>query len=348
MKAVTPIRILFGLVLITGLGIFIFATQKEKHQEKQKGAHVFGMTDSYDFDYLKKDNIEWVTLVPWADQENTESPNLRHKRGDSLDVKKANDDWIEQINQAREAGFSVFIKPHVWIYKPANGKWRSDIFPSSSKNWDEWKASYQDFILRFAQISEKAQADMFCLGTEFTRLTLEKPEFWKNLIKEVRRIYSGKIVYAANWYQEFEKIDFWQDLDYIGIQAYFPLASTENPNLEELSKGWENYISTLEELSVKLDRKILFTEIGYKSTTDSAIRPWEWVEDQKNSKKTFSEETQALCYQAFFNSIWPKDWFSGMHFWQIRSDDLKFRSETDMDFTPRGKSAEKVIRKGFE
>lgn len=161
--------------------------------------------------------------------------------------------------------------------------------------------------------------------------------------------YSGKITYAANWYNEYEKIIFWDDLDYIGIQAYFPLVENEYPNVEEISEGWNKYLPSIESVHKKFNRKIIFTELGYKSTSDSAISPWEWIENPASQNKTLSLETQANCYQAFFNTVWSKEWFGGVYFWQLRTDYKERRNRrNNRDFTPMEKPAEKIIAKGFE
>ena len=132
------------------------------------------------------------------------------------------------------------IKPHIWILQPSEGMWRADIYPNNEADWETWQASYRDFILRYARVAERAQAEMFCIGTEFSRLTTEKPEFWNDLIQSVREVYAGEITYAANWYEEFEKIPFWDDLDYIGIQAYFPLTKKQNREKSLVFRGRGN------------------------------------------------------------------------------------------------------------
>ncbi|MFT7451227.1 MAG: exo-beta-1,3-glucanase (GH17 family) [Patescibacteria group bacterium] len=197
-------------------------------------------------------------------------------------------------------------------------------------------------------MAEKNKVELFCIGTELTRLSTEKSDYWKNLIQEVRSIYSGKITYAANWYNEFEKITFWEDLDFIGIQAYFPLVKNENPTVQQISKGWKKHLSDITSVHQKYNRKILFTEMGYKSTPDSAIEPRQWIDYSEVQDKTISTETQANCYEAFFNTFWKKDWFAGVHIWQMRSDFVKGRGKSDLDFTPQGKPAESIIAKEFE
>jgi exo-beta-1,3-glucanase (GH17 family) len=188
---------------------------------------------------------------------------------------------------------------------------------------------------------------MFCIGTELTRLSLEKTEYWRSLIQEVRAIFSGKITYAANWYQEYENITFWDKLDYIGIQAYFPLTNNESPSLAQISKGWSKHISAIEKVSKRYGRKVLFTEMGYKSTVDSAIRPWEWIDYENFQEEQESQETQGRCYQAFFETVWPQDWMAGVHLWQMRSDHIEHEGRSHLDFTPQGKTAATIITAGY-
>ena len=49
---------------------------------------------------------------------------------------------------------------------------------------------------------------------------------------------------------------------------------------------------------------------------DVCIRPWEWINDSESRQnKKISIATQTNCYTAFFESVWKKDWFAGVHFW---------------------------------
>eukprot|EP00959_Pyramimonas_sp_CCMP1952_P095295 1992706-Pyramimonas_sp.AAC.1 len=49
-------------------------------------------------------------------------------------------------------------------------------------------------------------------------------EEWKKLVADVRGVFSSRITYAAN-FDEYSEVDWWQHLDMIGINAYFPLRS---------------------------------------------------------------------------------------------------------------------------
>jgi len=319
----------------------------QKVNSKQKGVHFFGSLDSTNLQALAQNNIEWLTLVPWGGQKDFDSPIVKHYYGDSLEILRRDSSWVNRIELARAAGFKVFVKPHVWINNPSNNTWRSDIFPTTDENWLLWKKSYRDFTFRCAKIAAQANAEMFCIGTEFTRLAIEKPLFWKKLIREVRAIYPGKITYAANWYKEYEKITFWEELDFIGIQAYFPLVKNEYPSVQDISKGWKKQLPVMKAIHEKYNRPILFTEIGYKSTSDSAVEPWLWIEKEENQNKSLSLETQANCYESFFKTVWKKEWFAGMHIWQMNNFTTT-GGPNCLDFTPQGKPAAAIIAKGFE
>ncbi|MEL7121227.1 MAG: hypothetical protein AAFO07_17390 [Bacteroidota bacterium] len=314
--------------------------------EKQKGVHYFSVTDTSDFPPLAKNNVEWITMVSWAFQNDFDSPKVSHGANSEHRIQH-DSNWVERIQLARNRGFKVFFKPHLWIHNPSEGKWRHDVFPNNGEDWQQWQASYRSFILRYAKVAEAAQAEMYCIGVEFSRLTLEKPAFWECLIQDVRSVYSGKITYAANWFEEYEKITFWNQLDYIGVQAYFPLVKNGNPSVEEISKGWDPYLHTMESIHKKYNQKIIFTEMGYRSTTTSAIKPWEWIENDTLCAVLYSAETQANCYEAFFKTVWDQDWFAGVHIWQLKSN-YELNEKNKMDFMPQGKPAEAVIARGFE
>lgn len=317
---------------------------------KQKGIHLFGSIDSSNILPFRDNNYDWVTLVTYAGQRDIDSPNIRMRRHktDSIARVRRDSSWSKRINILHNAGMKVMLKPHIWLSAPQDGKWRSDIFPKNDEDWNIWKNSYREFILMHAQIAEKNDVELFCIGAEFTRLTLEKSDYWRGLIKEIRSIYSGQLTYAANWYKEYENIDFWEELDYIGVQAYFPLVDKLDPTVEALNKGWQKYIDEMLAISSKHKKKILFTELGYKSTNDSAIKPWEWVEDKGDQETTKSFSTQENCYQAFFDSVWDQPWFAGVHIWQSRTDHMAGRGYSDLNFTPQGKPAEKIIAREFE
>ena len=314
--------------------------------KKQRGFHIFGGTDyPTSFEALKTNNVEWITLVPFLSQASYDTPSLEKSR--ARDTLRRQKRWRETLEQSSVYGFNVMLKPHVWLSNTDNGVWRSDINMSTQDKWDLWFQDYTAHILYYAAMAESFNIKLFCIGTELHTSVLEQPEHWQQLIAKVRKIYSGKLTYAANWNQEIKDIPFWDALDFIGIQAYYPIAENENPELPELENGWKQHMSTLEALHLKHNKPILFTELGYKSTTDAGIKPWEWNTLGNRFHKKISKRTQALCYQAFFNTVWKESWLEGVHFWEWQS------RITDTDgnnnaFLVQGKPALNVVAKEFK
>ena len=83
------------------------------------------------------------------------------------------------------------------------------------------------------------------------KFVLNRPKFWNELILKIKKLYKGKLTYAANW-DEYKRIHFWNVLDYIGVDAYFPLtdkksSSTNNRNCKYVWRRWINAVSQSKE-----------------------------------------------------------------------------------------------------
>ena len=155
------------------------------------------------------------------------------------------------------------------------------------------------------------------------------------------------MIYAANWDSEYKEIKFWDELDFVGIQAYFPLSNVINPATQDLETQWKPIVNELESFHNKVNKPIIFTEIGYKSTSDAAIKPWEWPSRFDLLNKELSHETQVNCYNAFFNTFWNIEWFHGVHFWEWYPKHNKSGGMKNYGFTPQNKPAQKIISNWF-
>jgi Glycosyl hydrolase family 53. len=178
---------------------------------------------------------------------------------------------------------------------------------------------------------------------ELTKTSVRENQ-WRALIKKIRQVYKGKLIYAANFHNEFDQIRFWDALDFIGIQAYFPLTSKTNPDVTELARGWNKHFSAIEKVVAKFQKPVVFTEIGYRSTNDAAIEPWVWPQNVSKDAE-ISESTQADCYEAFFKSVWNKQWMAGAYFWKWYPHGARRMAE--LDFTPQGKKASMILKANF-
>jgi hypothetical protein len=107
-------------------------------------------------------------------------------------------------------------------------------------------------------------------------------EHWRRVVAEARRLFGGRLTYAAN-FDQFEEVAFWDSLDLIGINAYFPLRRWELPGLAgadleaQLAAGWRRVLSGVDGLRSRLglaDRPVLLTEIGYVARANATVQPW--------------------------------------------------------------------------
>lgn len=311
---------------------------------KHRGMSVFGWRRSNDnsINELVEANVEWVAVIPFFYQEDEQT--IKINTPDTVGVWSRRDStFIRTIVNLQSKGIHVQLKPHLWM----NGGWRSNINLPSTEDWDIWFDSYRKNMLHYAQMAEMTQVGMLCIGTELKTSIEQKPERWKELIREIKTIYSGKLTYAANWDAEYKIIDFWDELDYIGVQAYFPLTKKRNPDLETIKDGWNDHIEELQLFSEKHNKPILFTEVGYKSETTATIKPWEWGSFFSILTKKKSHRTQQLAYEALFQKLWDKDWFAGSYIWQWDTRSSRENAPTNLDFSPRFKPAENVIAKWY-
>jgi hypothetical protein len=122
-----------------------------------------------------------------------------------------------------KGNIQIMLKPQIWIRK---GAFTGHIKMSTAEDWVLFENQYRCFILRFARLAQELNIPLFCIGTELKVFVRARPAFWKALIEEIRAVYKGKLTYAANW-DEYEETFFWDALDFIGIDAYFPCQRRE-------------------------------------------------------------------------------------------------------------------------
>jgi hypothetical protein len=152
------------------------------------------------------------------------------------------------IQRAKAAGLHVFLRPYLQV---SDGSYRGSITPSDV---NAWFASYRNFINYYAAIAQQEGVDKFGVGVEMVSMTdntangtaINVPA-WQQVINEARTHYSGKIAYSANWgdinanYAEFQKVGFWNDVDEIGVDAYFPIAASAGALTDTMTNKDTNF-----------------------------------------------------------------------------------------------------------
>jgi hypothetical protein len=285
--------------------------------------------------------VTHVTLVSFGWQRAVDDPRVR------IDT---SDGWYSESHRgiralARQAdtlGMDVILKPHLWIGGYDEGMSRSEIGFDRPAAWARWERSYRRFLMVYARLAQDIDADVLVLGTELSSVTTTRPDYWRGLADTVRTVYEGELTYAANWHDEYQEIDFWDALDYVGVQAYFPLTETGNPSLDTLRARWRTHRRTLERLHERTGKPVLFTEIGYRSAPSAAATPWLWPEEDGSVSP--DSALQARCYEAFLSTMSGVPWFAGAIIWKWHP---AHSSDRPTAFTPQGKPAEAVLQQWF-
>ncbi|MBT8233259.1 MAG: hypothetical protein HKO66_00975 [Saprospiraceae bacterium] len=283
---------------------------------------------------LKEINVGWVAVVPYAFTPQNEA---------KLYFGNDHQWWGETprgatstIKLAKENGLKVMLKPQLWMH----GSWVGDLSFDNEKDWESWETDYTDYILTFAKIAESQGVEMLCVGTEFKKAVSARENYWRALIAKIRDLYSGLLTYSANW-DEFESVPFWDDLDVIGVSAYFPLTETATPSVKELAKKWKPIKKKMSSLCRKYDKQILFTEYGYLSVDGCAGKTWEL--EKKRTSLPSNELAQSNALEALYTSFCDEDFWAGGFKWKWYPNKSRRKKFRIHDYTPQDKMAEKTI-----
>ena len=271
---------------------------------------------------------DWVTVTSAWYQAKPRSSTMGPEKWRTT----APESVAEVIGKARDLGLKVAVKPHL---NSLDGTYRGDIAP---RNLDLWFRSYSHMMRRYAGLAERTGADQFVVGTELEGVSGHERR-WRRLIAEIRRRFSGELTYAAN-YDEVFRIDFWDALDFIGVDAYFPLAERGEPNVAELVEAWRKPLGRLERLHKRWKKKLLFTEIGYPSAESALRTPYE-------AKGAQDLGLQKHAMDAALTAISERPWIAGTAWWEWWSRASKL-DEDDNEFSVNRKPAADVLREWYE
>ncbi len=286
---------------------------------------------------LSNMGVEYVSIIVTQYQDAYNSTKIFE-----TDHTPSDQSIIHVIKKARKLGLKVMLKPHVDLLDKHDGSyWRADIGFVTESDWNAWFKEYKKFILHYANMAKKHKADIFCLGTELS-FTTQKDEMWRTeVIAPVKKAYQGTLVYAANW-DNYKNVKFWNELDFVGIDAYFPLTYKADPTVEDLRAGWEKWVYEIEVWQASVNKPIIFTEIGYASTGHAPNTPW-----KGGTSGNAAPEIQAKCYEAFFETIWNKDWLAGVYWWKWDTN-TSAGGEHNRQFTPQNKPAQRIIEANYK
>ncbi len=324
------------------LSIFLFSCAATIPKKQMiNGVSFVASRDSINHNHVNpvvKINANYAAIMPFGFIKDLKHPEIIHNTDRQWfgETREGAKHYIEEL---RKKEIKIMIKPQIWVWR---GEFTGYIKMTTEANWELLEESYSNFILEYADLAEELEVEILCIGTELEKFIEHRPEYWHNLIKEIKKIYKGKLTYAANW-DEFKRTPFWNELDYIGIDAYFPVSDEKIPTVAQCIEGWKPHKEVIKSVSAKHNKPILFTEFGYRSMDYAGKEPWQ--SDYKIKSLNF--QGQSNTTQALFETFWKEDWFAGGFIWKWFHDHENVGGETDNQFTPQNKPVEDVVREAY-
>jgi hypothetical protein len=218
---------------------------------------------------------------------------------------------LHAARRAHAKGFTVLWKPQIWV---SHDSWPGEIAMGSEADWQAWWRAYRRYVLHHAFLARWAGAELLAIGVELDKTLLRRRE-WLELIEAVRRLYSGTVTYAANWYGGLESAPFWDRLDAVGVDAYYPLASSPEATPEALAAGARQVVERLAAVAKRAGKPLILTEVGF------AARRAAWVEPHQEGGE-LAEADQAAAYRALLAALDGKPWLAGLFVWKAFSGEV--------------------------
>jgi hypothetical protein len=253
---------------------------------------------------LAAHGVNWVAIHPYGGLRNDGTVGRS-----GIDRMYLDPSWLTgAIDHAHRLGLSIFVKPHL-AYWGTRFSWRGEITFDTEEDWERFFATYREWITRVADLS--AGADGFAVGTELD-LTVGHEEEWRGIIAAVREETRAPLTYSAGW-DRYGSVPFWDALDAIGVQGYFPLVEHEGiPSRTELRAAWDGIVARLEEYSEAQGKVVVLGELGYNRSLEAAIRPWAYAQ----SADPRAEELQVLCLDVALEALAGSEHVVGAFLWK--------------------------------
>ena len=291
-------------------------------------------------DELVRLGANTISITPFGRIWNLKSTHI------TLDFEAPYEDNREAIKrmiaQAHARGLRVVLIPHLWVEM---GGWRGEIDPGSDQGWRAYQAAYRDFLLTWAKNAAEFDADALSIGVECVSWSGRFGDVWTHLIKDVRAIFSGPLTYSANW-DEVDNVLFWDQLDWIGVNAFYPLSHESNASYADYVHGAKAAIVGLRDTARILGKPVVLMEIGYTTRPDAAVEPWLWPDHMKHV--VVDEWEQARALSALMGAAAQEPSILGFLLWRYYANLDDVSQEAPWGFSPHGKLAEPLLKAVFK
>lgn len=258
--------------------------------------------------------------------------------------------------RAKELGLHVMLRPRL-LASPTSSLagWSLVATPGG---WDAFFAAQRRVGVHYGLLAELAGAELFCLAGEIANASVTKPTRynvwerdaleqraaeWRGVISTTRAAFTGGLTFAAETLYEAESIEFWGQLDFIGVDLMAEVVQDglgEEFSRERVVRSIAGLLGSYAELSALERRPLLITEFGFSSTAQG----WKLAAFPQGE---YDGDMQARLYEAWGEALArtprvrrPQ---GGAYLWSWSTDPGAGGPE-QRGFTPQAKPAERVLQ----
>ena len=211
--------------------------------------------------------------------------------------------------------------------------WRGNVW---AIDLTKFFSEYLERMIPYAKVAEQEGVEIIRIATEIEVIGKERNTifnatgeerikerntlFREKIIPSIRKEYKGLLTYGEN-FQVIDQVDFWDKLDYIGIDFYIAFTNKNDPTVAELESSIKSLLNKkILPLQQKYNKPVYFAELGYRSYDGDNRRPYEgedagrsWIDIHPDSPVDHQE--QANEFNATFNVGKDIPWIYGYAIW---------------------------------
>jgi hypothetical protein len=264
------------------------------------------------------------------------------------------------VLEARALGMRVMLAPQ--ILATPGGTWADSIALGGDAGIEEFFADYARALQHYALLGELLGVDLLCLGSERGLVSATRPSGeggddsevnleryanllarWRELIADVRRAFGGRLTYAAEATHELQRVAFWGDLDFVGVNL-FPSVSQPRGEMgrRRTRERLASSVASCLDEAARAGKPLLITQVGFPSHTSAAMMPL-------LARGTVDLELQAELIgllSEVLDEARAKGHLAGVLLWRW-DPDPRVGGAADPSHTPQGKPAESLLKSFF-
>jgi len=190
------------------------------------------------------------------------------------------------LRTARAAGLHTMLAPELQL--TSTGTWFDAGALGGRDQVEEAFARATQALEHYGLLAELCGVDVLCLSSERIVMSATRSDSgdvvdpraamlragWKALIARVRAAFAGGLTYAAGPSYELERIEFWDDLDLIGINLFRDVANpVGGSSTAAAARKLESLVSRAASFAALHGRPLLIVQSGYPSNAEAAAQP---------------------------------------------------------------------------